>query len=235
MRILDLFCGAGLVADGLMACGWEVVGVDIIPQPAYPAPFVLADALTLDGRWFDWADAIWASPPCLRETAMRYAPGAKGEAHPDLIAPTRELLRRIGKPYVIENVATAPLENPVILCGSMFGLGVSDGGVFWQLHRHRKFETNWPLKAPSPCRHTGPVVGVYGGHARKRSAAAGGRGTRDVWERSHPAIMSDAMGLVFPEGLTAAEISQGIPPAYAAYVGRRLQRWIASRHGDEGG
>jgi hypothetical protein len=131
-RILDLFCGAGLVADGLMAAGFDVVGVDLAPQPRYPGPFLQHDALALDDRFISMFDAIWASPPCLRDTALnssarreQRAHGGEEYRHPDLIAPTRALLHRIGKPFVIENVATASLIDPVILCGSHFGLGVT--------------------------------------------------------------------------------------------------------------
>jgi DNA (cytosine-5)-methyltransferase 1 len=224
LRILDLFCGAGLVADGLRLAGFVVVGVDLHPQPRYPGPFLQADATRLDVRFLGDFDAVWASPPCLRDTAMRHAPGAKGEDHPELIPATRRLLRASGLPYVIENVEGAALVDPVVLCGSMFGLGVTDGGARYHLQRHRKFETNWPLSAPGPCAHAKPVVGVYGGHARRRAASAGGRGTRDEWEGGHQRAMADAMGL--RRRLTCAEISQGIPPAYAAWVGGQLAEHV---------
>jgi DNA (cytosine-5)-methyltransferase 1 len=229
--ILDLFCGAGLVADGLKAAGWDVMGVDLVFQRRYPAPFICGDALKLDPRFIAYFDAIWASPPCLRDTAMRSAPGAKGSAHPELIPATRRLLRKSGLPYVIENVEGAALVEPVVLCGSMFDLGVVDGGKRFHLERHRKFETNWPLTSPGPCAHRKPVVGVFGGHARNRSAAHGGRRTRDVWASGHNAVMAGAMGV--ERRLTCNEISQGIPPAFSRYVGEQLlahvetQRWAA--------
>jgi DNA (cytosine-5)-methyltransferase 1 len=176
--------------------------------------------LTLDPRFIRSFDAIWASPPCLRDTVMRHAPGAKGEAHPDLITPTRALLRHSGLPYVLENVETAPLIDPVILCGSMFDLGVTVGGTRYQLRRHRKFEANWSIPAPK-CRHCGPVIGVYGGHARCRAAKAGGRGTVDfAGVEDKTALMREAMGVT--RQLTGAEVSQGVPPTYAFWIGRRL-------------
>ena len=170
MNALDLFSGAGGATRGLMDAGFHVVGVDHHPQPRYcGAAFVQADALDyLATAALAHFDFIWASPPCQKFTSMRHAPGTK--AHLDLIAPTRELLKRSGKPYCIENVVGAPLIDPVVLCGTMFGLRTPDEA---ELRRHRLFETSFLLLTP-PCQHgKGPVVGVYGAHVRDRRRAAG--------------------------------------------------------------
>jgi DNA (cytosine-5)-methyltransferase 1 len=229
-RILDLFCGAGLVADGLKAAGWDVTGVDIEAQPRYQGPFLLADATKLDLRFVRSFDAVWASPPCLRDTAMRHAKGAKGLAHPELIPPTRRMLQESGLPYVIENVEGAALLDPVILCGSMFDLGVDVDGQRYHLRRHRKFETNWPLPQLE-CIHKRPVVGVFGGHARVRAASAGGRGTADFVGHRHRLVMGRAMGIPDERPFTCNEISQGIPPTYAEFVGRQLLAHLARAKG----
>jgi DNA (cytosine-5)-methyltransferase 1 len=100
--LLDLFCGAGGAAMGYHRAGFDVVGVDVNPQPNYPFHFVQADAMAL----FDLSmfDAIHASPPCQQFTAYRRRGAGVGDAYPDLIAATRDLLRGSGLPYVIENV-----------------------------------------------------------------------------------------------------------------------------------
>ena len=119
----------GGVARGLLQAGFdEVIGVDIKPQGYCGTKFVQADALTyLKTADLSRVGLIWASPPCPRFSELRHAPGAKGDAHPDLITPTRAALMRIGKPFVIENVEGAKtyLRNPIMLCGTSFGLGTA--------------------------------------------------------------------------------------------------------------
>jgi DNA (cytosine-5)-methyltransferase 1 len=147
MRLLDLFCGAGGAAEGYRRAGFEVVGVDINPQPHYPFEFIQGDALRMlelcGGMQLDKGfDAIHASPPCQAFTAYQRT-GVPSIDHPDLIEIVRWLLRNTGVPWVIENVTGAPLQNPIQLCGTGFGLKVQ---------RHRLFETNFPLMSPG-CSH----------------------------------------------------------------------------------
>lgn len=209
-KAIDLCCCAGGASMGLWRAGFDIVGVDIAPQPRYPFPFIQADALDVRFKGFDF---IWASPPCQKHTVMKHAPGAKGDANPDLIAPLRKRLIASGVPWVMENVVGAPLIEPMTLCGSMFDLGAQG----CQLQRHRGFESNFYIPVLD-CRHDDrPVIGVYGGHARRRAASAGGRGTKDIWIGGHKAAASEALAI---DWMTLGELSEAIPPAYAEHIGR---------------
>jgi DNA (cytosine-5)-methyltransferase 1 len=223
-EILDAYCGAGLVAEGLYRAGWMPVGTDKFKQPNYPFKFIQMDFRDANPRKLAEFAALWGSPPCLKDTVMKNAPGAKGDAHPDLITPTRALFKASGRPYVIENVMGAELVNPQVLCGSMFNLGVDIRGERFHLERHRQFETNWEWEPPEHPAHPKPCIGVYGGHARCRSASHGGRDTADFQGSglTHRQMMGRAMGILDARPITADEISQGIPPEYAEYIGRRL-------------
>ena len=124
---------------GYYRAGFEVVGVDIKPQPHYPFEFHQADALTYP---LDGFDAYHASPPCQRwaglQDATMHNTGVDVKSkHPDYISTIRQLLIATSKPYVIENVVKSPLKATVILCGASLGLK--------GLERHRKFETNFLL------------------------------------------------------------------------------------------
>jgi len=134
VRILDLFCGAGGAGEGYRRVGFDVPGVDIKPQPRNPHTFVRGDALEYLRDHGHEYDAIHASPPC--QGYSHLTPKEHKDNHEKLIDKLRVLLKRIGKPYIIENVAGAKheLENPIMLCGSMFNL---------RCQRHRFFETSF--------------------------------------------------------------------------------------------
>lgn len=234
-RLLDLFSGAGGAAMGYSRAGFEVVGVDIKPQPHYPFEFIQADVFEHLKWRFDrnlglQFDAIHASPPCQAYSPLRNMWNKRG--HPDLIGPTRERLRQIGLPYVIENVpgAASQLRNPVTLCGSQFHLGCDKA----ELRRHRLFESNTDLFAMlPPCQHgwknqtiavyghaggysrrtreRAAVIGVYGGHGRDRRRSSPQQFATDA--------RREAMGI---EWMTGTELSQAIPPAYTEWIGTHL-------------
>ena len=116
-NLADLCCGAGGAGMGYHRAGFKVTGFDIEPQPNYPFEFAQTDALEVDLSEFD---VIHVSPPCQKWSwaARRWT----DRKRTDLITPIRDKLIKSGKPYVIENVTGAPLKNPIMLCGRMFGL-----------------------------------------------------------------------------------------------------------------
>jgi DNA (cytosine-5)-methyltransferase 1 len=192
-RLLDLFCGAGGCAAGYAAAGFEVTGVDILPQPHYPSHFIQADALAFPLEDFD---VIHASPPCQLYSVTS---AIWQREYVDLVPLVRARLAASGKPYVIENVVGAPLPGSILLCDTMFGLGVL---------RHRLFESNVLLFAPGPCQHQGTVKeGRY-------VTVVGKGGNGYTKERG-----SQAMGI---DWMTVRELSQAIPPMYTVWIGRQL-------------
>ena len=77
MKLLDLYCGAGMASDGYVAAGFEVHGVDMNDQPTYPYSFEQADALeVLLSNEPEKFDVIHASPPCrltpVRSTCVKH-------------------------------------------------------------------------------------------------------------------------------------------------------------------
>lgn len=208
-KLLDLYCGAGGAGMGYHRAGFSVVGVDSKPQPRYPFEFVQGDALDYLATYGPRFDAVHASPPCQRYTQMSVMNGMQ-ESHPDLVAPTRSLLLTSGKPWIMENVITAPLKRTVMLCGGMFGLRV---------YRHRAFECSFlvmqpehyahkyrPVRREDLGRRPGPdqVFTVTGNFADLPGASA-------------------AMGI---DWMIRRELAQAIPPAYTEYLGHQLMRAI---------
>jgi DNA (cytosine-5)-methyltransferase 1 len=209
-RLLDLFCCAGGAGTGYFRAGFDVVGVDLNPQPNYPFAFLQTDALSLDSKFISTFDAIHASPPCQSYSDLAKRNG-NADAWPRLIDPIREVLIRSGLPYIIENVEGAPLRNPTVLCGTMFkGLRVI---------RHRLFETNFPILTPKHGTH--PKVHTFD----KRKAHYGK--TNDMVDfvqvtgggNCTIAAARDAMGI---DWMTKNELNEAIPPAYTRLIGKQL-------------
>lgn len=211
-RLLDLFCCQGGASAGYRAAGFDVLGVDIDPQPRYPHRFVQADALEYLGvfdrsRFAASFDAVHASPPC---QAYSNAQRIQGREHPDLVEMVRDRLDHLGLPYVIENVEGAPLRDPVTLCGAMFGL---------RTYRHRLFETGggFTLAQPEHPVHAAPL--------------------RKMGRRPQPGDMIHAVGNFSGVEQVRSDwgvgwmnrdgIREAIPPVYAEHVGRQLMAHLA--------
>lgn len=203
--LLDLFCGAGGATKGYQDAGFKVVGVDIAPQPRYVGEeFVQADAMEFLARNYWKFDAIHASPPCQRYSKMTKCRPGLAEGYPDLVGKLGAWLDFYGKPYVMENVPEAPLRDPIVLCGSMFG---------YELYRHRAFQCNFRVKTPKHPFHTKSAV-----HP-------------DNWK---PGLVMSVVGNCAPieharkimgiDWMMRDELAEAIPPYYTAHIGDFLRR-----------
>jgi DNA (cytosine-5)-methyltransferase 1 len=218
-RLLDLFCGAGGAAMGYHRAGFDVVGVDIAPQPHYPFRFIQADVM--DILWLPGLEnyeLIHASPPCqgysphVSSSSSRWA-GTKGKDEARLIEAVRFLLMRSGKPYVIENVVGArrELRGPVLLCGTMFDLPIA---------RHRLFESPllsaWDAPRHSKCSGAAKAFALSRGwDPRDMTVTGKGRhaGTKERW--------AEVMGWPGYSG-SQHGLREAIPPSYTEWIGAQV-------------
>ena len=221
-RLLDLFCCAGGAAKGYADAGFEVVGVDIDPQPNYPYEFHQADAIEFVKAHGHEFDAIHASCPC--QTFSRTKTLHSNE-HPDLIKPTRDALVASGKPWVIENVVGAPLIDPIKLSGQHFNMTAPDvDGVPLKLVRHRLFESNILLRVPDSFhanRHiqTASIYGAGGGWTPRHRDNPDRRGGYIP----HTDVIKKLLGI---DWMTKHEMSQSIPPVFTEWVGRQIIEYL---------
>jgi len=195
--VLDLFCCAGGAGEGYRQAGFDVVGVDIVPQPKNPHRLVVADALEYLREHGHKFDLIHASPPCQAYTKAGKQWRKEGKEYPDMIEDTRKALIASGKPWVIENVPGAPLVSPILLNGSVFGIKV---------HRPRYFESSFELPQPE----VPPMKPVKMGRPIKE-----GDIVQPVGHFSGVRYAAREMGC---EWMGQKELAQAIPPAYTRWV-----------------
>ena len=212
-RALDLYCGGGGAALGLIEAGFRVTGIDIEDHSrSYPGEFIQGDVFDASLSLADF-DLIWASPPCQRFSAG--TPLADRELHPDYIDRTRKLLS-FHAFTVIENVMTAPIRRDLVLDGPMFGLDL--------IERRRKFELSWPVLSPRPYRikRTVPPAPIYRGSMTYQTESY------RRWKQRIPGLkwrmpVADAraaMGIPSDSAMTGREVGEAVPPAYALYIGQ---------------
>lgn len=202
-KLLDLYCCGGGATLGYEQAGFEVVGIDIEPQPKYRGTFIQADAIEYLKNNFHNFDAIHASPPCQEYSMASMQFRIRGKSYPDLISKTRAELIKTNKPFVLENVPGSPLINPIELCGAMFGL---------KTYRHRLFESNFkitPLKHPTHI-HKNAKMGRKAKPEEFIQYVGHFSGVKQVGEMT---------GLTW---LGQYELAQSIPPAYTKFIGKQL-------------
>jgi len=185
---IDLFCGLGGWAEGFLAEGYDVIGVDNDPQfaegyEALGGHFILADVRDIDGRDFRAARCIVASPPCQGFSVARIAQNWTRENQPrtrtavEAVELVKAAVRFIEEAQPWRWV----MENPV---GKLRALGIVPGvhkmitqcqyGAKWKKPTDLwgTFDFGTYLKDPcgngSPCHEPAP-----------RGAKTGVQGTRD--------------------------------------------------------
>ena len=190
---------------GYSRAGFEVVGVDTAPQDRYPFEFHQADALEFVREHGADFDLIHASPPCQRYSKAQII---RGRDHPDLIGPTRDAIRAIGLPYVLENVegAREELRNPRVLCGAMFNM---------RTYRHRLFETvGFSWSVPQHPDHIAKTTKM--GRPRKPGEFA-------QYVGNFSGVESAREDMQMPWS-NRDGIREAIPPQYTEYIGNAIIR-----------
>jgi DNA (cytosine-5)-methyltransferase 1 len=254
LKVLDLFAGEGGASAGYMSAGLRLLAAVDLNERALRRHPGYGEGLTWAGDWQEGlekfgaeADFIHASPPC-----QRYAVGTKQACRdnwPDLVKPVREALLATGKPFVIENVEQAPLENPVYLTGCMFGLTVSwdipktkvqtlyDGTTMWKINNSREPKRRVGKVQQGPVtfhleRKRGfevhdfnlkapPVDRAI--HALPSMSVVGGTPT-GFWNQWYAQaipnrIKCELMGVPW---MGVSGCAESIPPAYTEYIGKAV-------------
>lgn len=182
-------------------------------MPRYPFEFHQADALEYCAAYGAEFDAIHASPPCQGYSVTKSIHGKTD--YPLLIGDVRDILIKIGRPYVIENVKGAPLINPLKLCGTMF--------PDLRVYRHRLFELSEPIYfPPMMCNHSFSMPkskGEYHTLSQQGFITCTGHN----FQASSGRI---ALGI---DWMTRDEMAQAIPPAYTEFIGAHLLKVVTEK------
>ena len=204
-KLLDLFCGAGGASVGYARAGFEITGLDIKHGKRYPYKYLKMSIQDVTIDFLNQFDVVHASPPCQTFSITRNLRNAQGKSTNkiDWLPQTKDLLNDWGGIYIIENVPGAPLFNPVMLCGSSFGLKVRG---------HRLFESNQTIEG-SICNHKsqGRPIGVYG--SMRDDIPNGGKTANSIEEAN------EAMGI---DWMIWSELVEAIPPTYTEHLGKQL-------------
>lgn len=157
LDILVLFADTGIETEVLSPFGHITrVGHDPVDN-RFTDRLIASDVADLDrdGGWSDCTplscpdptfDFGIAHPPCQR---WSYSTPDQS-AHPNYIPTARRVLGATCDHWIIENVPDAPLRDPVVFTGGMFGLPI---------HYARAFETTFHVAQPPRTDRFRPQVG----------------------------------------------------------------------------
>lgn len=171
MRILHCFADRGVEADTLSNFG-DVVRVGIDAKASDTSDAIKADAKELPFRDDVTFDLGVFHPPCTKWSSM---PSADRDNAENLIPLARDIAYCYCDHWIIENKPGAPLDDPVLLDGHMFGLPIE---------YERGFETSFHVDQPpkqSKLAETSPFF--YSNRSREWWAAV--KGCRCEYPKQH--------------------------------------------------
>lgn len=139
MKILHAFADTGIECEVLSLYGYITrVGINPSDNP-FTDELIKSDATNNIFRPGSFDLSVW-HPPCQRWSVATQGGGKGRDTHPNHIPRAREIAQQVSEHYIIENVPNAPLKNPTVLTGRMFGLPI----VY-----KRAFETSWNVPQPT--------------------------------------------------------------------------------------
>lgn len=194
VRIAHLFADHGVEAEALAAFG-NVYRYTIDPRPNRFVDKTVQMDLMQDTPAVQFDLAV-LHPKCTRWSDM---PDVDPDDHENQIPRSRELAKEIAEDYVIENKPRAPLDDPTVLHGRMFGL---------PLAYERAFETSFTVEQP-PRQQTLTEKTVSPYFFSDRTAE---------WWRTTKGYVGD-----YPKQHLA---KNALPAAYVHFLGRQ---WLESR------
>lgn len=174
-RILHCYADHGVESEALTTYG-EVVRVGLKPRPNQSSVRIQADARELP-FCDDSFDLGLFHPTCSKWASMTNISGDP-DSHPNLIPDARREAQRTCEHWIIENVPQAPLRDPVVLDGKMFGLPIQYA---------RAFETSFRTTQP-PRQQTLPTetsTFFYSGHSTEWWRSI--KGMREHYPKEHTA------------------------------------------------
>lgn len=202
--IYHLFADTGVESEPLSGYG-TVVRVGLDPRENRFSRAIRADAT--EPPLSDDADLVVLHPPC-QAWAIPTSINGDPADYPQLVDEAREVGEELGDDYIIENVPQAPLDDPVVLEGHMFGLPVP---------YKRAFETSFAVPQPDRGSHVDLVDGQSDPMRKDDGNLGCFIGDKDLW-RAAKGVSGDYPGRELK--------ASGIPAAYIHYL---ATYWLRSR------
>jgi len=213
LRILHCFADHGTEAEILGNYG-DVVRVGHAARDTNDSHPIIADARQLSFREDACFDFGLFHPPCTKWSDMPDA-NKNGDA-PNLIPVARKIAQQHCDYWVIENKPRAPLEDPVIFDGKMFGLPIQ---------YERAFESNFELEQPPRQAYVAPTKSSSYFYSEKSRAWWASVKGIDADAYTKHALCKNSLPAAYVHHivrsmLTASERAQG-PSDYSDYETRK--------------